>query len=205
MSEANAATASVLSATPLRGEIDALLAAQLIVAWAGESGSNDDPATRRLGWWRTDLVGDAAEYELQELLPNTWRWAKFQAVREAARLHDSSVREKDHDPDRLLTLFSLGFAIDEKVEDRLRQLKLAGADPCDEIPQLGEIVSKPWSLELIAEWATSFGKESFTKVPSGRRLKGKPPEKLGEITNRLIAGLAPIADSYPMPHFRRDQ
>lgn len=204
MSKANAATASVLSSAPLGPEIDALLTAQLIVAWAGESGASDDPATRRLGWWRTDLVGDGAEYELQELLPNTWRWVKFQSVREAARVHDAAVRSKDHDPDRLLTLFSLGFAIDEKVEDRIRQLKLAGTDPEEALPQLGEAITDGWNRDAFTKWPSSFGKESFTDVPAGRRLKGKPPEKLAELTNRLIAGLSPIAGGYPMPHFKRD-
>jgi hypothetical protein len=204
MSEANATTAPVLSSAPLASEIDSLLVAQLIVAWAGETGSSDDPATRRLAWWRTDLVGDSAEYDLQELLPNTWRWVTFQSVREAARLHDASVRAKDHDPDRLLTLFSLGFAIDEKVDDRIRQLKLASTDPVEALPKLGEMVSGGWSRDAFAAWSGSFGKESFTDVPAGRRLKGKPPQSLGELTNRLVAGLSPTADSYPMPHFRRD-
>lgn len=124
MSDANAPTEAVLSTAPSTSDIDFLLTAQLVVAWAGESGTNDDPSSKRLGWWRTSLVGDGAEYELKELLPNTWQWVMFQSVREAARLHDAFVCLKDHDPDRLLTLYSLGFAIDEKVEDRLRQLKL---------------------------------------------------------------------------------
>ncbi|EMI44540.1 BREX-6 system BrxE protein [Rhodopirellula sp. SWK7] len=204
MSEANATTETVLSSAPLAREIDALLTAQLIVAWAGESGTSDDLTTKRLGWWRTNLVGDGAEYELQELLPNTWRWVMFQSVREAARLHDAAVRSKDHDPDRLLTLFSLGFAIDEKVEDRLRQLKLAATDPREALPQLGEAIADGWNKNAFASWTSSFGKESFTDVPAGRRLKGKPPQNLGELTSRLVAGLSPIAGSYPMPHFRRD-
>lgn len=200
MSEANAATASV----PLVAEIDALLSAQLIVAWAGESGASEDPSTKRLGWWRTDLVGEGAEYELQELLPNTWRWVMFQSVREAARLRDAAVRSKDHDPDRLLTLFSLGFAIDEKVDERLHRLKLAGTDPAEAFPTLGKMVADQWASDAFQQWAGSFGKESFTNVPAGRRLKGKPPENLGVLTSRLVAGLSPVSDIYPMPHFKKD-
>ncbi|WP_372716088.1 BREX-6 system BrxE protein [Novipirellula sp.] len=204
MSDANAATASVIASAPLASEIDALLSTQLIVAWAGESGSNDDPSTKRMGWWRTDLIGESAQYELEELLPNTWRWVMFQSVREAARLHDAAVRSKDHDPDRLVTLFSQGFVIDEKVEDRLRQLKLAGTDPAEAFPVLGTMVSDGWSVDAFQHWASSFGKESFTEVPAGRRLKGKPPEKLAELTSRLVAGLSPESGTYPMPHFRRN-
>lgn len=204
MSDANAPTEAVLSTAPSTSDIDFLLTAQLVLAWAGESGTNDDPSSKRLGWWRTSLVGDGAEYELKELLPNTWQWVMFQSVREAARLHDASVRLKDHDPDRLLTLYSLGFAIDEKVEDRLRQLKLAGTEPGEELPQFGEIIAGGWNRGAFASWSNAFGKSSFTDVPAGRRLKGKPPQNLAELTSRLVAGLMPITDSYSMPHFRRD-
>ena len=37
--------------------------AQLVVAWAGEMGDMDEPSSQRLGWWRTDLVGEGAEYD----------------------------------------------------------------------------------------------------------------------------------------------
>lgn len=204
MSELDMSSDSVVTSAPTQEEIDTLLSAQLIVAWAGELGASDDPSTKRLGWWRTDLVGEGAEYELQELLPKTWRWVMFQAVREAARLHDSTVRSKDHNPDRLVTLFSLGFAIDEKVDERLHQLKLAGTDPADSLPTLGDLILKKWSSDTFLEWVSSHGKEPFTDVPAGRRLKGRPPENLSELTSRLLAGLAPLPDSYPLPHFKRD-
>ncbi len=86
-------------------------------------GDSDEPASQRLGWWQTNLVGEGAEYDLKELLPNTCRWAVLQAVRHAAKIHDATVRAKDHDPDHLLALYSMGFEIDEKVDDRLVQFK----------------------------------------------------------------------------------
>ena len=204
MSEVNAGTGAVLTTGPFASEIDAILSAQLIVAWAGETGNSDDTTTKRLGWWRTDLVGDGAEYELEELLPSTYRWVQYQAVREAARLHDAAVRNKDNDPDRLLTLYSLGFAIDEKIDDRLRELKLAGTDPHESLPILAELTADGWDSSRFAGWAGSNGPASSTTVPAGRRLKGQAPEDLREITSRLLAGLVPLSETYPMPHFRRD-
>jgi hypothetical protein len=96
-------------------EVDFLLTAQLGVAWAGEGG--EEP---RLGWWRSDLVSEfGGEDLLRRLLPNTWRWATLQGARAAAMRRDREIRTHDHDPDRLLTLFSLGFDVDERVEERL--------------------------------------------------------------------------------------
>ena len=185
-------------------EIDQLLSAQLIVAWAGEKGDSDEPSSQRLGWWRTDLVGEGAEYDLKELLPNTWRWAMLQAVRHAAKIHDASVRAKDHDPDRLLTLYFLGFEIDEKVDERLVQLKQNRSQLEEVLPDVATLIDGGWSQELFVAWIEKHGKETFTSVPAGRRLKGKPPERLSEILGRIVAGLAPLADKYPMPHFKRD-
>ncbi len=41
-------------------DIDRLLSAQLIVAWAGEKGDPEEPSSQRLGWWDTNLVGEGA-------------------------------------------------------------------------------------------------------------------------------------------------
>jgi len=184
-------------------DIDTLLAAQIIVAWAGEKGDTDEPSGRRLEWWRTELIGEGAEYDLKELLPNTWHWAMLQSARYAAVLHDTSVRQKDHDPDRLLTLYSLGFEIDEKVDERLVQFKQNSEKLEEVLPDVATLVNSEWSEGKFLEWVKKHGKESTTSLPAGRRLKGKPPEALSETIKRLIAGLAPLADTYPMPHFRR--
>jgi hypothetical protein len=66
-------------------ELDFALTAQLVVAWAGESGEE-----QRLGWWRTDLASEFGGEDLfRRLLPNSWPWATLQAVREAARRRDA--------------------------------------------------------------------------------------------------------------------
>ncbi len=61
----------------------------------------------------------------------------LQAVRHAAKIHDASVRAKDHDPDRLLTLYSLGFEIDEKVDERLVQFKQNSKAIEEVLPDVG--------------------------------------------------------------------
>src|SRR5690606_21039027 len=94
----------------LRG-LDRILTAQLAVAWAGEGG--EEP---RLGWWRCDLCSEFGGEDLfRRLLPHTWHWAVLEGAREAARRHDAALRQQDHDPDRLVSLYSLGFEADERL------------------------------------------------------------------------------------------
>lgn len=204
MSDANLASTVKRNDRVSQRDIDSLLTAQLIVAWAGEKGDADDPASQRLGWWQTNLVGEGAEYDLKELLPNTWRWAMLQAVRHAAKIHDASVRAKDHDPDRLLTLYSLGFEIDEKVDERLVQFKQNSKAIEEVLPDLASMINAGWSLDRFTSWVAKHGKESTTTVPAGRRLKGQPPEQIQTLLGKLLAGLAPLADTYPMPHFKQE-
>jgi hypothetical protein len=86
-------------------EIDGLLCAQLIVAWAGEKGNEDE---RRLGWWKTDLLSEFGGRDfLNRLLPRTGEWAALQSVREAARRTDQFAREQGHDADLPISLYSL--------------------------------------------------------------------------------------------------
>ena len=110
--------------TPV-SEIDQLLTAQIVIAWAGEAGE-----VKRMGWWRSDLISEfGGEDLLKRMLPNTWRWAMFQSVREVARRIDLNMRGKDHDSDTVISLYRLGFKIDERVDDRLAELKRNGSDP----------------------------------------------------------------------------
>src|ERR1043165_1873766 len=100
-------------------DLDTVLTAQLIVAWAGEGG--EEP---RLAWWRSDLVGEYGGKDLfKRLLPATWMWAGTQAAGEVARRTDAEARRKADDYDRVRSLFSLGFEVDEQIEERLQDLK----------------------------------------------------------------------------------
>lgn len=180
--------------------LDKILSAQFIVGWAGESG--EEP---RLGWWQTDMCSEFGGEDLfQQILPRTHEWATLQTVREAAARTDAGMRERAHDSDTILSLYALGFHVDEKVEDRLRFLKQSGQPPSEALPEVGVILSAEWSQEHFADWATGHGDVTFEKAPAGRKIRGKVPDSVDSIADKLIAGLSPIAEEYPMPHFRRD-
>jgi hypothetical protein len=97
--------------------LDAVLTTQLVVAWAGEA--RCEP--KRLGWWETDLVDEAGGADLLRLLaPTTWRWAAFEAAREAARRVDEQARKRMADPDAVRSIFFLGFAWENRLPTALR-------------------------------------------------------------------------------------
>jgi hypothetical protein len=200
MSETGLASVPATEPAPIpRSELDGILVAQLAVAWAGEGG--EEP---RLCWWRSDLTSEFGGEDLfRRLLPRTWRWATLQGAREAARRRDAEARGKDHDPDNLLSLFRLGFEVDERLDERFQELKDSGKDPPAALPSLGEVISDGWHAEKFAEWVSARGKVDAVTTPAGRRLKGDPPESLALLVQKLVAALAPLGNEYPLPHFRR--
>ena len=179
--------------------VDSVLSAQLAIAWAGEGG--DEP---RLGWWRTDLKSEFGGVDFfRRLLPNSWEWAIYQAMREAARRRDAELREQDHDADRILSVYCLGFEIDERVDERLLEFKREGTPPLDALPALRDVISEQWDVGKFTAWLEGHGSAQFTKVPIGRRLKGKEPDSLELTIQHLLAGFLPLAEAYPLPHYRR--
>lgn len=66
--------------------------------------------------------------------------ATLQAVREAARRTDEALPSRDADKDRILSLYRFGFELDERIEDRLSELKRAFADPLAALSGLAEVV-----------------------------------------------------------------
>lgn len=179
-------------------DIDMALTSQLVVAWAGEAGED-----HRLGWWRCDLTSEYGGEDLFErLLPSTWRWASLQGAREAARRVDAELRHRDHEPDRIISLFSLGFELDERIEERLADLKRSSRAPDEALPGLA-VTDDAWHPDNFWDWVAGHGEAGGTVSPVGRRLSGSPPATLGQLVSRLVAGLAPAAESYPLPHFRR--
>lgn len=179
--------------------LDHVLTAQLAVAWAGESG--EDP---RLGWWRTDLASRYGGEDLfRRLLPASWRWAVLQGAREAARRADAQRRSREHDADRLLSLFHLGVEVDTRLDKRLLDLKRSGKAPTDALPGLREVVVEAWSPTGFADWLGSRDPVDTEVAPAGRRLRGEVPGALDRVADKLLAGLVPLGPEYPLPHFRR--
>jgi hypothetical protein len=185
----------------VRSDLDLVLTAQIALAWAGESG--EEP---RLGWWRSDLASELGGEDLfRRLLPNTWRWATLQGAREAARRRDAEIRSRDHDPDRILSLYRLGFEADERLDERLQELKSSCTEPLQALPGLSEVISDSWRPERVAAWLKKQGGEEYVSAPIGRRLKGEPPDSIGRLARNLLGALTPLGEEYPLPHYRRGQ
>jgi hypothetical protein len=185
--------------------LDRILASQILVAWAGESGDPEDPDAQRLGWWRADLTNEfGGRSYFEDLAPRTAAWASVQAVREAARRHDAAQRAKTSSSDQLLTLFHLGFVIDERLETRFQDLKRSGRSPSEALPLLSEHLSEEdWSAPQFADWLAKHSTPGIDVDPNGRRVRGTPPSDPGEAALKLLAALAPLSDAYPMPYFKR--
>jgi hypothetical protein len=179
-------------------EIDFALGVQLVVAWAGEAGEE-----RRLGWWRSDLVSEFGGEDLfRRLLPSTWQWAVLQGARETARRRDKEMRVQGHDPDRIVSLFFFGFELDEQIEERLQELKRSGQTPREALPSL-VMLEQGWDQARFYEWVAGLGPAATTATPVGRQLKGTMPSGFEQQVRQLVAGLAPAAESYPLPYFLR--
>ena len=178
--------------------LDSILTAQIAVAWAGEGG--EEP---RLAWWRSDMASEFGGEDLfKRLLPHTWMWAVLQAVREAAAREDAKRRAADHNPDRLLSLYNLGFELDERIDERLQDLKRSGIPPLEALPRLQEILRPEWDQSLFADWLEAQGEADHVPSPVGRRLKGDAPTSPEQAVAHLVAGLLPLAADYPLPHYR---
>jgi hypothetical protein len=177
--------------------LDGILSVQFTVAWAGEARCSP----KRLGWWDTDLIDEAGGGDfLARLLPQTHAWASLEAVREAAHRADAKARTKMADPDRMRTIFFLGFELDERLGDRLQDLKGSGRAPA-------EILTLP--LPLTADFspdrlvtALGSGDSPFSVVPGGRQMKGPCPDASDAVVRRLAAALIPLAPQYPLPFYK---
>lgn len=179
--------------------LDSALTTQIVVAWAGERG--EEP---RLGWWRTDLASEYGGEDLfKRLLPSTWRWATLQAVREAARRKDAELRAEFHDPDRLISLFHLGFTVDEAIDERLQELKRTGVSPTEALPGLAPLITSPWDAAEFEAWVEGHGRVETVEAPTGRRIVGQPSDSVDRTLRSLVAGLLPLGGSYPLPHYQR--
>lgn len=171
----------------------------MTVAWAGEGLC--DP--KRLDWWRTDLVDELGGGDLfQRLFPKTHQWASLEAVRKVAIQQDRQARLDMAKPDQVRTLFFWGFAIDERLAERLTFHKRNGKQPMDVLP---------FPVELYGTFSRAGFEEAifipgqkidFKVVPGGREIAGEMPEKLDLCAQKLTTGLLPLTNSYPMPFYR---
>ena len=139
---------------------------------------------------------------LRRLAPATYRWAVLESARLAAKRVDERARGRTSDADQLVSLFRFGFAVDEQLDDRLAQLKREQpADPLAALPALAPI-AKGWDRAAFEAWLSDLAAVEHTATPTGRRLKGAPPEQLPDRARALTAALRPLAEAYPAPYFR---
>jgi hypothetical protein len=184
---------------PSPSDLDDILAIQLAVAWAGE-GLCEPP---RLGWWRTDLVDPEGGGDLlKRLLPRTSEWASLSAVREVARRADERARQALAQPDHVLSLFHLGFQVDELLDERLAEHRGSGRRPADVLP-LPCPVDRAFERERFASVLRSLDSQAtYEATAAGREVKGAAPLAPGLLAKRLAAALVPLAAQYPLPFVR---
>jgi hypothetical protein len=139
----------------------------------------------------------------RRLLPATWEWAVLQAARETARREDARLRRQDHDPDRIISLYNLGFEIDERLDERLQDLKRSRRGTQDALPGLVGTVETVWDRNRFSEWVAGHGRAETLVTPAGRRIKGDPPDSLDRLVRKLVSALIPLGDVYPLPHYWR--
>ncbi len=179
--------------------LDSILALQFSVAWAGEA-LCEPP---RLKWWRTDLVDEAGGGDLmQRLAPRTHRWAALEAVSRAAFLTDQKARSQMANPDGVITLYFWGFELDEKLAERLRELKWGVKDPEDVLPLAMSILPSA-RLDLGQLEKALAPQPDYTVQPGGRELKGPAPSDPAEAARLLAGALLPLPAVYPAPYLRR--
>jgi hypothetical protein len=180
-------------------DLDQILSLQLALAWAGEAAGGE---SRRLGWWRTDLIDEEGGGDLWgRLLPRTRRWAGLDAARRAARLTDEKLRKPLARSDAMRTLFHFGFELDEALDERLAQHKLDAHPPAHVLPLLAALASPFEEASFRSRIAASSVDASFKIVPGGRKLKAAAGEAVPSVARRLaFALLEAPPKAYPVAY-----
>jgi hypothetical protein len=177
-------------------ELDEILAIQFSVAWAGETGG----VPRRLAWWHCDLVDPEGGGDLlARLLPRTHQWAGLSLARRAAGRVDALGRQHLADPDRVRTLFHLGFEIDEQLCDRVARHRRQEAEAREVLPDRFAI-GYPWSLDAFTAYLQQLPQAKTKETAAGRRVATKANSVVEQV-RLLAAALLPLKAQYPLPYF----
>lgn len=176
-------------------DLDQILALQFSVAWAGESGGEPP----RLGWWQSDLIDAESGGDLfARLLPRTHEWAGLSLARRCAVRVEAAGRANLSAGERALTLFHLGFEVDEQLCDRVAEHRRHRCSPKD---VMGDAlaIGYAWSTDAFAKRLRTLGAPQVEVTTAGRRLKAKKLAPL-EAARQLAAALLPLPDKYPLPY-----
>lgn len=175
-------------------QLDLILAVQLTVAWAGETGGEPP----RLGWWQSDLVdADAAGDLFSRLLPRTQLWAGLECVRAAAARVDARQRAQLSSPDAARTLFHLGFRIDEQLRDRLRDHKRHGTPPAEALGHHFAVKNK-FDRTAFEAYLDQFPKAKTKVIPGAREVAAAKATTVEQVA-LLASAILPLAKDYPLP------
>ena len=182
-----------------REDLDHILCLQFSLAWAGEApGEEDDD--ERLKWWQTDLLHPDAGLEFfKQLFPRTAPWAALCSAREAARRTDLRIRRDAGDASGFLTIFALGFAVDEQLDERIAELRRSGRSPEEALPALFP-QQMPLDKTALTQWL-SRAEVRFEATPNGRRLVGAPPA-LPAAVDHLASAIRALPSPWMAPHYR---
>ena len=178
--------------------LDAVLATQLTIAWAGEARCSP----RRLGWWDTDLIDEAGGGDFFGPTPPADArvgLTRSCPIRRAARRREGPREDGEPRQDADAFLSRL----------RARRAAWGSASPptsAREAPRRKRSRSPSRSRRNSPRRNSSRrfqgGDVAFTAVPNGRQLKGKLPDAPDAIVQRLSAALVPFADQYPLPFYK---
>ena len=67
---------------------------------------------------------------------------------------------------------------------------------------MGPVGCHGWREATFIEWLEAHGPVQAQPTPTGRLLKEPIPQGLDRQVSKLLAALLPLAESYPLPHFR---
>lgn len=115
------------------------------------------------------------------------------------------MRPKRHDPDGVLTLFSLGCAVNKLLDERLGQLKASRADASKALPLLAESSTNHKGQRQLQAWLERFPTPKFDTTPLGRRIPGAAPEELDLLLCQLLGYRRRSRTPNPLPHFVRPE
>lgn len=136
---------------------------------------------------------------LARLLPRTHQWAGLSLARRAAGRVDALGRQHLAAPDRVRTLFHLGFEIDEQLCDQVARYRRQEAQ-AREVLFDRFAIGYPWSLDAFTAYLQRLPAVKIKETAAGRRITTKAKSAVEQV-RLLAAALLPLKAQYPLPYF----
>jgi hypothetical protein len=143
---------------------------RLLIARAGERDG--------LAWWESDALSEAGQFVLKRLFPRSSGWAGVESALEAAAIRHRRVLGNRSG---VLSLFSLGEAIERAVAQHVRGLRRSGVD----LPSLPPVSSIATLTELLRERGGL--NDGDLQLPDAQRMLMLEGIEIGRLTSRQAA------------------